>query len=85
MNAYTVAGEIVGGRELGPGQVARLGAIDHEHQRRLYAPMHVPGPGGVGARREPAPAERAQLRAFLENGVRGLLRAEQHATLDQRR
>lgn len=73
MNAYTVAGEILGAIELGPGQVARLRAVDHEYQQRLYALLHPPGSGGRGTEREPTPAERAELRAFLVSGVRALL------------
>lgn len=84
MNAWTVAGEILGEMELGPAQAAQLRAVDHEYQQRLYALLHAPGPDGAGAAREPAPAERAELRAFLVSSIRGILTPEQRDRVGQR-
>lgn len=75
MDAYAVAGEILGDLALSPGQVAQLRAIDHEHQQRLCALVH----GG----REPSAAERAELRALLASAVRGILTPEQRAALER--
>lgn len=84
MNAYTVAAEMLGGIELGPGQVARLRAIDHEYQQRLHALLRAPEPAGRGVEREPAPDEMAELRAMLVSGIRGILTPEQRDRVGRR-
>lgn len=76
MDACTVAGEVLGPIELTPMQVAQLRAIDHEHQQRLFALLHVAE--GEPAR-EATPAELAVLRASLERAVLGILTPGQRA------
>ena len=80
MDAYTVAGEMLGPIELTPMQVAQLRAIDHEHQQRLFALLHAEEgePARVAAREEIA-----ALRASLESAVLGILTAGQRARLEE--
>lgn len=75
MDAYTVAGEVLGPIELTPMQAAQLRAIDHEHQQRLFALLH----GAEGEPRVATPAELAVLRASLERAVLGILTPGQRA------
>ena len=79
MDAYTVAGEVLGPIELTPMQVAQLRAIDHEHQQRLFALLHVAEGEPV---RVATPAELAVLRALLQRAVLGILTPGQRARLE---
>ncbi|HEU4455109.1 MAG TPA: hypothetical protein VFR81_18745 [Longimicrobium sp.] len=80
MDAYTVAGEVLGPIELTPMQVAQLRAIDHEHQQRLFTLLHVAEgePPRVATREEIA-----VLRASLESAVLGILTPGQRARLKE--
>jgi hypothetical protein len=94
MDAFTVAAQMLGGLELGSGQLAQLRAIDSKYQQRLYTLLHAsdtparpggsyPEPDAHPVERGPTPAELAELRAMLVSDIRGLLSPEQRGRLDR--
>jgi hypothetical protein len=94
MDAFTVAAQMLGGLELGPGQLAQLRAVNSRYYQRLFTLLRAPdtpagprgshaGPDTPGEAREPTPAELAELRAMLVSDIRGLLSPEQRGRLDR--
>jgi hypothetical protein len=92
MNAFAVAAQMLGGLQLGAGQLAQLRAVDSRHHQRLYTLVNAPAgppesrarPGTPRMPREPTPAERLELHAMLVRDVRALLSPEQRAWIDRR-
>ena len=96
MDAFTVASEMLGGIELGSGQLAQLRAINYRFVREVARLLREPaGVGEDGAaptqpriasvRRDLAEREVAALRAMLVADIRELLTDEQLALLDRPR
>ena len=69
MNVFQMAAELLGGRELSPGQLAQLRALDRKYAQRVYTLLH--GPDDTA--HEPTAAEAAELRAQLVADIRQLL------------
>ncbi|MGH7443337.1 MAG: hypothetical protein ACREKM_00600 [Longimicrobiales bacterium] len=91
MDAFTVAGELIPGIRLSPGQRAELRALNHEYYTRLFALSRTPGRNAepsmetthVPRTRELTPDEAGQLRAMLVAGIHELLTPAQRRSVGQ--
>ncbi len=94
MDAFTVAAQMLGGLELGSGQLAQLRAINSKYHQRLYSLLHASDtPARLGGsysepdphpvERELTPAELTDLHALLVSDIRGLLSPGQRTLLDR--
>jgi hypothetical protein len=91
MGAFEVAGRLLRGVELSPGQLAQLRAIDRKYQERLHALLYPAGgegapapPGAAPARREPTGEEVAALDAMVTSDLLAMLTPEQRRDLPSR-
>jgi hypothetical protein len=92
VDAFSVAAQMLGELELGPGQLAELRAIDSKYQQRLYTLLHASEPPArpgsyfeldPAVAREPTSAELMGLRVMLVSDIRSLLSPEQRDRLDR--
>jgi hypothetical protein len=62
VDAFSVAAQMLGELELGPGQLAELRAIDSKYHQRLYTLLHAselrPGPDRISSSTLPWHASR---------------------------
>lgn len=72
MDAFTVAAEILGDRQLTSGQIAQLRAINQRYWQAVFVMRHSGGEQGEQGATALTAAQITELRAMLEWEIQGL-------------